>query len=122
MSEWQTSKIQILVWVTTCGFKSHFPHITKMQKPLIYKGFCIFLFSEIVKRSINYLLINTPSYFDSTIILLPILQPCLANPNSETIMVFLMSEVLILLLFWWSVPPVINLPLRFRYLQSSYQQ
>ena len=27
MSEWQTSKIQILVWVTTCGFKSHFPHL-----------------------------------------------------------------------------------------------
>ena len=24
MSEWQTSKIQILVWVTTCGFSSIF--------------------------------------------------------------------------------------------------
>ena len=29
VSEWQTSKIQILVWVTTCGFKSHLLHSLK---------------------------------------------------------------------------------------------
>lgn len=32
MSEWQTSKIQILVWVTTCGFKSHFPHTFEQRQ------------------------------------------------------------------------------------------
>ena len=42
MSEWQTSKIQILVWVTTCGFKSHFPHhIYELALHLCHASFFI---------------------------------------------------------------------------------